>query len=433
MQVSPAVRLVRQLRKGGMGEVWLAEHLSLRTQVVVKFLGPEVARDPASLARFRREAAAAAQVKSPHVVQTFDVGVSDLGQPFIVMEYLEGCDLATALKGRRLSLVETAQLVEGIARALTKAHERGIVHRDIKPANVFLVDQGTGEPFVKVLDFGIAKGIDEHEPLTTTGEVVGTPIYMSPEQLLGARDVDAQSDLWSVGVLAYRAVVGQAPFRGDSVAAVALAVVSGTIPRPTAADGSLPASFDAWFARACARERRDRFVTARDLANALWVCATGQVPAAAASSSGTFRPVEPPSYFGETTDRTKATSVVSLERPAPSQRRHLVLLVSAAALIVSLGAAFLLGRGAGRDPSTAEPARTTESRDLAPTITPTGSEAPGPTTIALAAAPPSAAAASSAASTPSALASARPSATSSPVAAPRPRPRVKAPDDGLGF
>jgi eukaryotic-like serine/threonine-protein kinase len=413
-----------------MGEVWLAEHLSLRTQVVVKFLSPDVAQDQASLARFQREAAAAAQVKSPHVVQTFDFGVSEFGHPFIVMEHLEGCDLATALKGRRFSLVETAHLVEGIARALTKAHERGIVHRDIKPANVFLVDQGTGDPFVKVLDFGIAKGIDEQNPLTTTGEVVGTPIYMSPEQLLGARDVDAQSDLWSVGVLAYRAVVGQAPFRGDSVAAVALAVVSGSIPRPTAADPSLPSSFDAWFARACARERGDRFRSARELANALWVCATGQVPAAAASSSGNFRPVDPPSFFGETTERTKATSVVSLEHPAPASRRRLLLGVSGAAFVVSLGAAFLLGRGAGSKPSSVEavPAVTGEGESAAEPsrLAASGSISPAEVPASSATARPSA--------MPSAVVSASASAPKTPGRAPLARPKAaRLPDDGLGF
>jgi serine/threonine-protein kinase len=416
-----------------MGEVWLAEHLSLRTQVVVKFLSPGVAQDPATLARFRREAAAAAQVKSPHVVQTFDFGVSELGHPFIVMEHLEGCDLATALKGRRFSLAETAHLVEGIARALGKAHERGIVHRDIKPANVFLVDQGTGEPFVKVLDFGIAKGIDEHDPLTTTGEVVGTPIYMSPEQLLGARDVDAQSDLWSVGVLAYRAVVGQAPFRGDSIASVALAVVSGAIPRPSALDPSLPPSFDAWFARACARERADRFRSARDLANALWVCATGQVPAAAASSSGNFRPLDPPSFFGETTDRTKATSVVSLERSAPASRRNLLLLVSAAAFAVSLGAAFLLGRGAGRD--SAEPPPAPARGELTATEVATSASALLVGASSAASATPTAAPSVWSTTAPS---SSRPAssgaASAGPKTGPGARPRIKpTPDDGLGF
>lgn len=421
-----------------MGEVWLADHLTLRTQVVVKFLSAGVAQDPATLARFRREAAAAAQVKSPHVVQTFDFGVSELGHPFIVMEHLEGCDLATALKGRRFSLVETAHLVEGIARALTKAHERGIVHRDIKPANVFLVEQDAGEPFVKVLDFGIAKGIDEHEPLTTTGEVVGTPIYMSPEQLLGARDVDAQSDLWSLGVLAYRAVVGQAPFRGDSIASVALAVVSGVIPRPTALDPSLPPSFDAWFARACARERADRFGSARDLANALWVCATGQVPAAAASSSGNFRPLEPPSFFGETTDRTKATSVVSVEHPVPASRRRLLVAVSGAAFVVSLGAAFMLGRGSGSEPSSAKVERgaaTGEGAEVAApratassALAPTQSPAPSPS------AQPSAAGVTTSSAV---LSSVVPSAsTSAPKAsgrAPVARSKARVPDDGLGF
>ncbi len=331
-----------------MGEVWLADHLSLRTQVVVKFLGPLVAQDPANLARFQREAAAAAQVRSPHVVQTFDFGVSPEGVAYIVMELLEGRDLSQVLRDRTLSLVEAAHLVEGVARALTKAHERGIVHRDIKPANVFMCDEGTGQPFVKVLDFGIAKGVDDHNPVTSTGEVVGTPAYMSPEQLTGGAELDARTDLWSLGVLAFRALVGRTPFGGDSVAAIALAVVSAPLPRPSGLNPSLPASFDAWFARACSRDLSHRFRSAREMADALWTIATGRpplsIPQPPASNTGRVSAEVP--AFADPTGRTRATSVIALDATRRGSHRSWLFAAVTVLFVAGLGSAFLLGRRA---------------------------------------------------------------------------------------
>ncbi|NUO49759.1 MAG: serine/threonine protein kinase, partial [Polyangiaceae bacterium] len=340
--VTPTVRLVRRLRRGGMGEVWTADHLSLRTQVVVKFLGQD-ADNPATIARFQREAAAAAQVKSPHVVQTLDFGVAPGGMPFIVMELLEGQDLAQTLKGRTLSVNEVAHVVDGVSLALAKAHERGIVHRDIKPANIFLCDAGGGMPFVKVVDFGIAKGIDDHNPVTTTGDVIGTPAYMSPEQLQGERDVDHRTDLWSLGVVAYRAAVGSLPFQGENVGAVAVSVLSAPLPRPSANQPTLPSGFDTWFARACSRDRRYRFGSAREMAEAMWAVAQGRAPAALASAppapisnAGFMRSGEVPAVV-EPTGTTRATSMVT---GAPQQQRSSGLL---AALIGVLTAVVVLG------------------------------------------------------------------------------------------
>jgi eukaryotic-like serine/threonine-protein kinase len=324
-----------------MGEVWIADHLALRTQVVVKFLGQD-ADNPATIARFQREAAAAAQVKSPHVVQTLDFGVAPGGVPFIVMELLEGQDLAQTLKARTLSLSEVAHVVEGVSLALTKAHERGIVHRDIKPANIFLCDAGGGLPFVKVVDFGIAKGIDDHNPVTTTGDVIGTPAYMSPEQLQAERDVDHRTDLWSLGVVAYRAAVGSLPFQGENVAAVAVSVLSAPLPRPSANQPALPAWFDGWFARACSRDRRYRFGSAREMAEAMLAAAQGRAPVVASvppapiSTPGFMRSGEVPAVV-EPTGTTRATSLVT---GAPLQQRSSGLL---AALIGVLTAVVVLG------------------------------------------------------------------------------------------
>jgi eukaryotic-like serine/threonine-protein kinase len=265
-----------------MGSVWVAEHLGLHTQVVVKFIADELVKNPDAIARFTREAAAASQVKSPHVVQTLDHGVRDDGIPFIVMEHLEGHDLSTEIERHgKLDKEAVLTIVTQLGRALVRAHERGIVHRDIKPSNVFLCDAGGGELFVKLLDFGIAKGGDvpKLDENTRTGSMVGSPHYMSPEQIIGDKNVDFRTDLWSLGVVVFEAMTGIKPFEADTIGGLALKIHNEALPKPSSFDPSLPKSVDAWFARACAREPSDRFVGAREMADALGAAFTGHAPA----------------------------------------------------------------------------------------------------------------------------------------------------------
>jgi serine/threonine-protein kinase len=272
--VTANIRLLCELGSGGMAKVWIAEHLALRTRIVVKFLSDEHIDDARTRSRFSREAAAASQVKSPHVVQMLDYGIALDGTPFIAMELLEGRDLHAHLYALgRLTPHETIVIVRQVSKALGKAHARGIVHRDIKPENIFLCDslEDDSEPFVKLLDFGIAKGgqhaqLADHE-MTQTGAIIGTPHFMSPEQIFGGA-VDARSDLWSLGVVAFLCLTGAVPFTGRSVGEIALSVKTGQAPRPSEL-ADLPPAIDAWFSRACARDPSTRFQTARDLADAL--------------------------------------------------------------------------------------------------------------------------------------------------------------------
>jgi serine/threonine protein kinase len=269
--VTPTLRLVRALGAGGMGRVWIAYHLGLRTQVVVKFVSEELAQDPDALARFSREAAAASQVKSPHVVQMIDYGVTPHGTPYIAMELLEGKDLFQLL-GRygTLSQEGVAKIVTQVSRALMRANEKGIVHRDIKPENIFLIDAGGGEIFAKVLDFGIAKAsIHDTGRATGTGTMLGTPLYMSPEQVLGSKDIDHRSDQWSLGVVAFEALTGAPPFAGDTVGAISVAICHAPIPKPSERNRAIGPAVDAWFLRACAREVSKRFTSAKEMAEAL--------------------------------------------------------------------------------------------------------------------------------------------------------------------
>jgi serine/threonine-protein kinase len=279
MMVTSNVRLVRPFGEGGMGSVWIAEHLSLRTMVVVKFMSRDLAKSSEAIARFSREAAAASQVKSPHVVQMLDHGVGETGAPYIVMELLEGKDLEQHLsESGVLGAREVVGIVAQLARALAKAHERGIVHRDIKPSNVFLVDAGGGELFVKLLDFGIAKGpeVGIIGSTTRTGAFVGSPYYMSPEQVVGAKNIDFRTDLWSLGVVVYEALTGNRPFYADNVGALALKIHRDPLPVPTKDNAALPAAIDGWFKHACARDPAARFASAKEMAEALAVAMTGE-------------------------------------------------------------------------------------------------------------------------------------------------------------
>ncbi len=275
--VTANVRLLRPLGAGGMGRVWLAQHEGLHSEVVVKFLSEALEGDAEAMERFSREAAAASQVKSPHVVQMLDHGVTAEGQPYIVMEHLEGRDLGQWLDSHgKLPIPSIREIVVQLSRALEKAHQSGIVHRDIKPENIFLCDAGDGALFVKLLDFGIAKGASTLNGRgTATGNVMGSPFYMSPEQLTGARDLGPPTDLWSVGIVLFELLTGKRPYEAETLGALALMVHQETFPDVLAWDPTLPPTLRPFFARACAKRPADRFSRASELAEAFSAASQG--------------------------------------------------------------------------------------------------------------------------------------------------------------
>jgi eukaryotic-like serine/threonine-protein kinase len=264
----------RRLGSGGMGAVYLARHVTLKREVAIKFIHPELCSSDEVLRRFDTEAKAAARIKSRHAVSVIDHGVADNGQPYIVMEYLEGESLEQALKRRgRLPFDEVVEIVAQIARALEQAHEAGIVHRDLKPDNVFLAKDGDKGTVVKVLDFGIAKVVHDDAVggvgTTKTGMVLGTPLFMSPEALTASAPVSPASDIWSLGACTFAAAVGKVPFYGEAIGDVVLKVCAAPMPVPSDFVPELPKAFDEWFAKACSRDMATRFKRVGEMADAL--------------------------------------------------------------------------------------------------------------------------------------------------------------------
>jgi serine/threonine protein kinase len=266
----------RLIGQGGMGTVWAGRHITLDQQVAIKFVHPRLAGSADALRRFDTEAKAAARIKSRHAVAVYDHGVTEAGQPYIVMEYLEGESLEQAIVRRsKLPLHEVAEIVQQASRALFAAHQAGIVHRDLKPDNIFLArdgEAGTRGYSVKLVDFGIAKMVHEEAAsgasTTQAGMVLGTPLYMSPEALTGA-PVSQASDIWSLGACAFSALCGRVPFEGDAIGDVVLKVCAAPMPVPSQVQPSLPKAFDAWFERACSRDPKKRFASVVELSDAL--------------------------------------------------------------------------------------------------------------------------------------------------------------------
>jgi eukaryotic-like serine/threonine-protein kinase len=264
-------RLVALLGKGGMGAVWRAEHATLGSQVAIKLVHPSVLDNDDVVKRFLREAKAAATLRSPHVVQIFDHGL-DRGIPYIVMELLEGESLAQCLaREKRLSPARTARLFAHVARAITKAHEAGVVHRNLKPDNIFLVKNDDDE-VAKVLDFGIAKMADylgdaPANVSTRRGKLLGTLHYMSPEQVRG-HEVDQRTDLWSLAVIVFECLCGRVPFNQEKAGDALVEICTGPIPVPSEV-APVPAGFDAWFAKGVRRVPAERFQSPRKMAEAL--------------------------------------------------------------------------------------------------------------------------------------------------------------------
>jgi len=267
-------RVEQVLGNGGMGVVVSARHLHLDETVAIKFLLPSLAAQETQVARFLREGKAAVKIKSEHVARVIDVGtLDDTGAPYMVMELLEGSDLADLLrKEARIPVDEAVLFVLQACEALAEAHMIGIVHRDLKPANLFLTARADGSPCIKVLDFGISKlrdGAMEGAALTHTNGMMGSPLYMSPEQLRDPKNVDPRSDIWALGVILFELVTGSRPFEADSIPQLIMRVIADPAPSIVPLLAEVPPGFDDVVARCLLKDATQRYTDVLELARAL--------------------------------------------------------------------------------------------------------------------------------------------------------------------
>ncbi len=439
--VAGRYRIERRLGQGGMGSVYEVEHSVTGQHLALKLLDPKLTTDAIALERFRRESRAPARIDSDHVVKVTDADVAPEldGAPFLVMELLRGESFDELLKRRgRLEPEEALVYLRQIARALDRAHALGIIHRDIKPENLILTTRDDGSPCVKLLDFGIAKLTETSgagmESKTATGEVFGTPLYMSPEQTLGRVDrISPQTDVWALGIIAHKLLVGDEPWTAETLPHLIAQIAYEPLPVPSERGSTLGPNFDSWFKTCCARETDGRFSSAgkavRELGHALGLrdlASSSQHSIVTDTGSQARRA----SALAETAVASSQGSIGSDTLTAqvapgkPTSKVFVAAVIGVAALVGVI--AFVASRSPTAAP-TADPIDNAGARGAAPTQV----AAPDPTQpVILPAASASnqaAPSASTSASAPTPIPhppTAAPNPTAKPVSAPAPKPVV---------
>ncbi|WP_437581794.1 serine/threonine-protein kinase [Sorangium sp. So ce887] len=460
--IAAKYRVERVVAIGGMGVVLAARNEDLDQQVAIKILRQDALTNQEAVARFLREARTAARLQGEHVARVFDVGTTESGVPFMVMEFLSGLDLQQVIDTHGpLPIQDAVDYVLQALEAVAEAHAAGVVHRDIKPSNLFLAEHTDGTRHIKVLDFGISKGQGLDSPaepgLTSTKQVMGSPGYMSPEQMMAPRTVDGRADVWSFGVLLYTLVTGEQPFQGETVAAVMANILHQPVPRLRDKRSDAPAMLERIVARCLERDVSARYANVGKLAQALdplgssfAKLSTSRIQSAIGAASPAGQSLLN-SRAAEDSDRLSGASWTHTGFRRRSRRKLLVAAGVGALLACVAGAGvWLVGstRMAPQAPSAAaagEPERpgsgalgpgspAAAPNSGAPAAAPSAPAAePGATTAAASAAP--SVAAPGAASASGAATGARPMATASgapikPGTLPRP-PRSTSEDDML--
>jgi serine/threonine-protein kinase len=279
LMIAGKYRLEAEIGRGSMGTVYRAVHVTLGQRFAIKLISTEHSQSIEARKRFSVEAKAVAKLRSRHVVQVYDDGETPEGNPYIVLEYLDGETLEQRLERERdIPLADAARIVMHVGRALARAHAQGIVHRDLKPANIFLVksDDDDAGWIAKVLDFGIAK-LDGHGEKGTTqaGTVLGTPLFMSPEQVRGASSVDHRADLYSLGMCLYHMLTSEFAFYSANYSEILIGICTQPLPLLRSRAPWVPEAVETWFQRACAREPLERFQSADEMTEALQAAAGG--------------------------------------------------------------------------------------------------------------------------------------------------------------
>jgi serine/threonine-protein kinase len=382
-----AYRIFRVIGEGGMGTVYEGLQLRLNKRVAIKVMSRELAANPEALARFRREAEVTSSIGHPHIVHVTDFGSTPTGEPFMVMEFLDGEDLEGRLRRvGRLPLASALHVVKQVASALTATHQQGIVHRDLKPANIYLLNVAGEVDFVKVVDFGISKVRAAVTRLTQASVVMGSPQYMSPEQALGRVDeIDLRTDEWALASITWEMLSGRCPFTGEDVASLLYQIVHENPPALAAAVPGLRSDVEEVLRMALAKKREDRFASIGAFARALESAIYGSMP------SYEPTPAPQPLAFAKDTVNygSAATEIGGLlaqtrrDAPAPEKRKlslttfshtagefvhrfgipvpltKRMIAIAGGSLLVLLFGAFLLFRSGGpaKESATAQPVR----------------------------------------------------------------------------
>lgn len=403
--LSEKFRVVRQIGTGGMGSVYEVEHTITRHRRALKLLHREMAELPEIVTRFLREASAAGHIDNPHIVETFDAGRLDTGEPYLVMELLKGRTLASLLEQRRrLGVVEACDILLQACDGVSAAHAAGIVHRDLKPENLFLV-QGPA-PFVKILDFGISKFdpvLTGAQGITNVGATMGTPYYMPPEQVRGDHRIDPQADIYALGVILYECLSGTKPFLAETLPHLVVLIAEGRYTPLSVLRPELTPECDAVLARAMASDRGQRWHDVVELAEALRSLRAQAVHAgepvsvlgATVPLGSAGRSAHPPVSASSppmpgldqvgVPDQTAAALSRTNGAPAAARRRGAAWALAALAALGGGTAIFLLSRGpaetetpAADEPSTEVPAAAPTDAALTPALAPTSAPTVAP-------------------------------------------------------
>ncbi len=384
-------RIERVLGQGGMGVVVAALHVQLDERVAIKFLLPEALENAETVARFAREARAAVKIKSEHVARVRDVGALENDAPYMVMEYLEGQDLSALLRARGpLGVSEAVTYVLQAIEAIAEAHSLGIVHRDLKPSNLFLTRRADGTPLVKVLDFGISKinraSAMQDAAVTSTSAVLGSPMYMAPEQMIATRDVDGRADVWALGIVLYQLLTGRAPFDGTTMTELCARILQEPPAPLRASRPDVPPSLDAAVMCCLEKDRVRRFHTVADLAGALAPFGgpegvasaerarrllpitevAGQRPSVPQQTPAPWGPPPPPAYFAGA-QSTHANWAATRSRGGGMGWVAIVLGIAALVAGVAVGIGLLVARNLAQHGEASTPAaRDTTTATVAP-------------------------------------------------------------------
>jgi eukaryotic-like serine/threonine-protein kinase len=428
--VAGKYRVDRVLGEGGMGIVVAATHQQLDEKVALKFLRPSVASNPEIVQRFVREARAAVKIRSEHVARVLDVGALESGTPYMVMEYLDGQDLAQTLAGRGpLPVSETVTYVLQACEAVAEAHSLGTVHRDLKPANLFLARRPNGRPVVKVLDFGISKvaSTGENAALTNASAMMGSPSYMSPEQMVAAGSVDVRADVWALGVVLYELLTGTLPFVAETMPELVGMILQSAYPPVAALRPDVPPGLQATIDRCLQKDRTQRHRNVAELA-------AGLVPFGPPRSDLSLERISHVLGLRSAPEQTVSASMspaalaagqtfspVVSSKTGPGRRRLLLLVPAPLLIIAACAGVFFVWTRSTRPASSAASAATAALTPAPPILN------------AVAAPPPAAALTASTAASASLAALAvptvlEPSPTHAPSSAPaHPRPAATAP------